>query len=475
METDPRQPRNSVKALLDMKWNGAVAFGRQHLNWTAHKAQEQIMLDKSKYKVVSAGRRFGKSEMCSVDLLYFALTKNASTQFIISATQDQANIIFETLVRFATKTEFLRNTVEKISRANFPFISFVNGSEIHARTTKNPDYIRGHHAHRIFIDEAAYVKDGIIDPVIMPLLADYDGEMVVISTPKGRNDFFNMFELGRDQKGGFKSWQFPSTANPHISHSFVEKQKEKMLDIEFRTEWLGEFIDDQLCVFKWEYINRAMEEYHESYERIPGHAYYIGIDVAKTYDFTVITVIDGTNPSECSVVYCERFNNRPYSFVVERVFAIAAQFNPLRITVDETGVGVGPTESICENLPAAEGFTFSMPAKISLINTLRLGFERGRIRFSNQNRTLEDELRYYQFELNEETQNLKMKAAKGKHDDCVISLALAFLPISVGTYCNVVGAEKPIFDKGPITEYAKKDSVYPNIPTLWGDGPLLVI
>ncbi len=190
-------------------------------------------------------------------------------------------------------------------------------------------------------------------------------------------------------------------------------------------------MDDQVCVFKWDSINDAIGTFPEVFEREKEKNYYIGVDIAKMHDYTTIYVVDGTDQKSCRVVFTERFNNKPYSYIVDRVLAVAANFQPLRIVVDETGVGAGLTEQILSKAPMTEGFKFSMPAKIELINTLKTGLEQRRLKFSHDNVTLTDELRYYQYEISEETGGIKMNAPSGKHDDCVIALALAYWKCAV--------------------------------------------
>ncbi len=267
----------------------------------------------------------------------------------------------------------LNQFITKITWTPFPELHFINGSVIHARSVSHDGkYLRGHAAHRIIVDEAAFIKDDIVNTVIKPMLTDYDGWLILISTPRGRNYFWREYEKGLMSKntGRHACWRFPSTSNPHISHDYIEEQRQYITDLEFRSEYLAEFIDDQTCVFRWDSIDDAMEDYEESFKREDGHLYYVGVDIAMMHDYTSITVLDATNPRRCRVKYSEHFNNKQYSYIVSRVLSIAQNFMPLKIIVDETGVGAGPTESITLTLPNSEGFTFSAPAKISLINTL---------------------------------------------------------------------------------------------------------
>ncbi len=410
-----------------------LTFASEWLGWVPHSAQKKILSSFAKYKIVAAGRRFGKSELCAVDALWYAIMNKETIQFVIAPSQDQTRIIASTIEKLAKKSHIVSKWVVNIK--GFPFfeMSFVNGSIIHARSVGEKSegkLIRGFKAHRVIIDEGGYIKKNIIDEVVMPWLADFDGGIIMISTPCGRNHFYDSWLKGQEKNDVYESWQFSSYENPHISHKFIDSQKKNLLDIQFRSEWLAEFIDDQTCVFKWENINFALDDFEESEMRELSHQYYIGVDVAKQHDYTSITVLDGVNPLRVKVVYTERFDNRPYSYVLDRVFALAQVFQPVKILVDETGVGAGPTEQIVSKLANAEGFTFTMPSKIGLINTLKLGFEQGKISISRQNEILINELRYYQYEITD-AGNVKMNAPSGKFDDCVISLALAFQCVAV--------------------------------------------
>jgi len=431
------------------KLGGPIMFGKVMLGWKPHDAQYEILTDKSQYKTIAAGRRFGKSEMCAVDILWYALhgTTLPNQQFIISQSQDQANIIYNAIYAFASNSPKLRNRISKIIWTPFPEMKFDNGSSIHARSTSyDGKYLRGRAAHRIFIDEAAFIKDNIVKEVVLPMLTDWNGDIVLISTPNGRNYFYEMFEKGQKEEEGTKSWQFASYTNPHISHKHIDEQKKNMLDLQFRTEYLAEFIDDQHAVFKWEHINDSLEDFEESFERHPSHIYYIGVDVAVQTDYTAITVIDGTDSKNCKIVYTERFNNKSYEYIFGRVMACIINFQPFKVLVDETGVGAGITEQLVAACPQVEGFTFSMPAKISLINTLKLGLEQNRIRLSKNNDNLINELKYYEYERTDQG-NIKMHAPTNgpiKFDDCVISLALAFQSCSVPlAMAEVFGVNKP--------------------------------
>jgi len=410
---------------------------RHWLNFTPHPAQEKILRGMKKSTTIVAGRRFGKSKFAAADMLHFAIINKGTIQYVISHSDDQARIIFNELKVMALQSKMVAPLIDSIKDFPFAQIELKNGSIIYARSTGNNEgkYLRGHKAHRIWIDEAAYVKENVINTVISPMLADYadfdiGGWLIKISTPLGKNHFYESYAQGERGDPGCASFRFSSFDNPHISHAYIERERAKITDLQYRTEYLAEFVDDQIAVFRWDSINDASIELEERYAPEKGRNYYVGVDVAKVHDYTAITVIDGTDPKDCRVVYTERFNNKPYSFVVERVLGVSLQYGAVRVLVDETGVGAGVTDQIVSELPVAEGFAFSNASKISLINTLKTGLEQRRIKISNANTKLLDELRYYEYELSD-AGNIKMSAPSGKHDDMVISLALAYQKCAV--------------------------------------------
>lgn len=327
----------------------------------------------------------------------------------------------------------LSNMVESIKSFPFPMIHFKSGSEIHARSIGNNEgkYLRGHKADVVYLDEAAYMDENVINTVIMPLLADTDGELRCISTPLGQRGFFyESFMRGKKDDPSYASFQFNSYKNPHISHEFIDRQKAIVTDVQWRCEWGAEFLDDSVCVFRGDSIIAATADFDEEFKYDEKRNYWMGVDVAKTYDYTAITVIDGTDQKNCKVVYTERFNNRPYSYVVERVLALASCFSVMKIHIDETGVGAGVTEQIMAHTPIAEGFTFSQASKVALINTLKTGLEQHRLKISSHNEVLLNELRYYQYDVSD-LGSIRMSAPSGQHDDMLISLALAYQKLAV--------------------------------------------
>jgi hypothetical protein len=404
------------------------------MNFYPHPAQQQIIDGLRKETTVVAGRRFGKSVLCGALMLYDAMTHKDFLQYVIAPSQDQSKIVFSEVRKLAFESPMIHDYIVSSKDFPFPEISFKSGSIIYARSVgmNEGKYLRGHKAHKVYLDEAPLIPDNVVNTVIAPLLTDYDGDMFKIGTPLGQiGHFYTSYNEGMKGTPGYAAFHFTSFDNPHISHDYIRRQKAVITDLQYRVEYMGEFVNDEVCVFRWDSITDATMDYAETFEPEKGHQYYVGIDIARVHDYSSITVIDGTNPKSCKVAYTERFSNKPFSFLLDRIFAITLQFQPVRILVDETGVGEGPTEQILSEFPIAEGFKFSMQSKASLINSLKTGLEQRRLKISSENQNLINELRFYEYKLMEDSGNVKMSAPAGKFDDCVISLALSYLKCAV--------------------------------------------
>jgi len=399
--------------------NDPVLFAEKFFGWKAHEAQKEILRAKGQTITIAAGRRFGKSEAMAIASLFFAFKHPNTIQFIIAPTYDQATVIFETMLKFLSKSPW-QGLIEKVKYSPYPILKFLHGSEIHARSADKYHNLRGRKAHRVILDEAAFIKDEAVYEVIEPMLADYNGQMIKISTPYGKNHFWESWVKGKEKVPGYVSFQFPSSANPYISHEFLETKKQEYgeTSLRWRVEYLAEFVDEQDVVFPWRIIEDAIEDYTVPIEPTANQRYLMGVDVAKYEDWTVIIVLDETG----RLVYFERFNRRPWSYIVERVAQVKQKYNAQGY-IDATGVGDPIWEALREKGVYLEPFKFNTQTKQQLIDTLRAKLENREIEIPRIPELI-DELRFFEYEIRP-TGTLRLEARYGYHDDCVIALALA--------------------------------------------------
>jgi hypothetical protein len=151
----------------------------------------------------------------------------------------------------------------------------------------------------------------------------------------------------------------------------------------------------------------------------PGRKYKIGIDVAKYRDFWVSTVIDVQSKR---MVGFDRSNKLDWNFQKARTLALAQKWNNAEITIDSTGVGDPIYEDLQRMGLSIDPYQFTNQSKKVLIENLALMIEQRQITYPPIQELI-DELKCFEAEFTS-ANNIRYNAPQGKHDDCVISLAL---------------------------------------------------
>lgn len=282
----------------------------------------------------------------------------------------------------------------------------------------NADSMRGEWFHLVVVDEAARIAEEDWTDVIQPTLADADGDAILISTPNGKNWFWKEWMRGREGNADVHSWQAPTAQNPspRIQRAAM-LAKERVSERTYHQEWLAEFVDDGSIFRNVQAAATATQQ-----DLIDGHTYVMGCDWGKYNDYTVLTVIDATTHE---VVELDRFNQIDYHLQLGRVKTLADRYRPDVIVAEKNAMGDPIIEQLFyeHGLPV-QPFVTTNASKAKIIDSLSLAFERSSLRILN-NAVLIGELQAY-----EATRLpgglLRYSAPEGLHDDCVISLALAW-------------------------------------------------
>lgn len=290
-----------------------------------------------------------------------------------------------------------------------------------------PDAVRGRKYKRVVVDEAAMVRDleDAWQAVIRPTLTDYQGDAWFPSTPKGLGFFKRLYDLGQDpQEAEWMSWQIPTSENTTIENleSELEAAKNELPERTFAQEYLAQFLDDAGGVFR-----RVMESATAEPQdlAIEGHDYVIGVDWGKHNDFTVLTVLDITIKEAVKV---DRFNQIDYVVQRQRLGVLAERFNTKTLIPEVNSIGVPNIEMLQREGFKVHPFTTTNASKAEAIDALALAFERGDLKIVND-KTLIAELLAFEAE-RLPSGMLRYGAPAGYHDDCVMSLALAWQAVA---------------------------------------------
>jgi predicted phage terminase large subunit-like protein len=238
------------------------------LNFSLLPWQQTVFRDSSRFKVVAAGRRCGKSRMAAVTLLIEGLKcPQGSAVLYVSPTMGQSRqIIWDLLLD-------LGRDVIQSSHVNNLDITLINGARIYVRGADRPDTLRGVSLTYAVLDEVADIKPEAWEQVIRASLSDKRGRALFIGTPKGRNWFHDTFKLGESgEDEDWKSWHFTTADNPLIDPKEIESAKKTLSTFAFKQEYMASFSNAGSDIFKEEWLKYGEEPDYGSY--------YIAIDLA---------------------------------------------------------------------------------------------------------------------------------------------------------------------------------------------------
>lgn len=219
------------------------------LNVKLHEKQLEIFNDKHRFRIVAAGRRFGKSRLAAWLLLIEALKSSNKDVFYVAPTYQQAKDIMWGVLKE------LGHEVIASAHENTSVLTLVNGRKIYLKGADRPDTLRGVGLAFLVVDEYADIKANVWEQILRPALADVQGGAVFIGTPKGRNHFYEMFkygEAGKDEE--WASFHYTSYDNPLIPAKEIEAAKSSMSSFAFRQEFMASFEAASRDIFKEDWI-----------------------------------------------------------------------------------------------------------------------------------------------------------------------------------------------------------------------------
>jgi len=381
------------------------------------------------------GNRWGKSFVCGVKIIHHAIYRlrklvyDRSGKYRIvtaSITQDQANIIFNHVVRMARESPLVQPLISRITRSPYPRLTFSNGAIVEARTTQNRgEYLLGNDYDLFIFDEVAFETDPeyVVEEVIRMRLADREGRLDLVSTPNGKNWFYlrarEVIEGGR--AGYFQSGD--SRENRFVSPEALRDRVENFSERRVKQNIMGQFVDCGSEILRGEYVDRAIAGFVSEKTLFDGSgktAFVSGWDLARKQTATVGITIEIAD-SKARVVELERFKRFDWQIVIEKIKKRQKQY-PGQLIIDATGLGDVVTEQLSSYNPTAVVFT--QKTKAELLTNLELFHARDLIFYGTWELSdgagklwsLEDELRRARWDDNNEC-------------DALMALALALWPL----------------------------------------------
>ena len=296
--------------------------------------QQEVWNDETRFKIVAAGRRTGKSRLAAWMLILRALQTEKGHVFYVAPTQGQArDIMWQTLLE-------LGNPVIVNSHINNLQLKLVNGATISLKGADRPETMRGVSLRFLVLDEYADKKPEVFEQILRPALADQKGDALFIGTPMGRNHFYDLYqygELGDDPT--YKTWHFTSYSNPLLDSEEIDVAKKSMSSYAFRQEFMASFEARGSEMFKEDWVKFGEPDDEEVGD------YYVSIDLAgfeevnkkrtknSNLDETAIAIVK-VNPNGWFVenIIHGRWE---LSETARKIFEVVRDYEPIRVGIEK--------------------------------------------------------------------------------------------------------------------------------------------
>ena len=242
------------------------------LNVKLHAKQLEVFNAPHRFKVVAAGRRFGKSRLAAWVLLIKALQSTEKDVFYIAPTFQQAKDIMWAMLK-----ELGHEVITSVHE-NTGVLTLVNNRKIYLKGSDRPDTMRGVGLAYCVIDEYADMKPFVWEQILRPALSDVKGGAMFIGTPKGRNHFYDLYQMaesGEDPE--WTAFHFVSFDNPFLDPAEIEAARKTMSSFAFRQEFMASFEAAGSEIFKEDWLKFDDKEPSEL-------SYYMAVDLAGFED-----------------------------------------------------------------------------------------------------------------------------------------------------------------------------------------------
>lgn len=209
---------------------------REHLK--LHPAQSEVYRNPKRFKVVVAGRRWGKTQLAKTAMISRATVANSLIWYVAPTYGMAKQIMWKDL-----KTSIPRSWVYKSHESELK-IELKNGSIIQCKGADNPDTLRGVGLNYVVLDEFQDMHDDVWTECIRPTLASTGGHALIIGTPKSYNLLYDAFQKGQSDRAediDWSSWQFKTITSPFIPRAEIDAARRDMDAKSFRQEFEASF------------------------------------------------------------------------------------------------------------------------------------------------------------------------------------------------------------------------------------------
>lgn len=315
---------------------------------------------------IAAARRTGKTTLAETLAMWTAFRERNVRVLILSATQDAARRLTESIGATLASRSITRGAVvdDYVTR-----IRLTNGSEIISLPASQRQ-VRGYGVgvRLVILDEAGFMPSELWTAAHYTALDERPrSRVLMLGTPWGGTDHFfrQAFEAGQDGHQDHASFHWTYEVNPNLDRAYLERQRERVSPAEYAAEVLGEWSDAVGSLFPRDLLDRqsADIEVPALLALAPPAAPIIGLDWGVSFDHSAAAVVyrlpihnlnEGHQDRAVFIAFPYVWPQKtPLGNVVDDVVGMRA---PLRFIATETsGVGAMPSQELASRMRGKRG------------------------------------------------------------------------------------------------------------------------
>ena len=400
--------------------------------FTPYEKQKEVLdgflYNEKLFGVVVAPRGSGKTLLGINMLLYWALEKPNRKTAWIAPIYNQSKSVYDQII-LAARDIIIQNNRQDL------LLTFVNGSTIKFLSTDNADTIRGFRFSHVVVDEIAFQKERSIDQVVLPTLNPNGKKCLMISTPRGKNFFYNWFMRGQEDNDDVVSFRIKLTECPYVQPSLIEAARQSLPPDLYKQEFEAQFVDSSNDVFIGiEKVSTVTE-----YDHPRGQDAYVGIDTGLTSDMSVLSIVSPTG----KVLWFESINNMNINSIAETFKQRMLRYNIVGGYIETNGIGRAMFDLVAPSFRKIKPFTTTQDSKTEMVRKLISDIETMTIELPTDQLepVLHREFATYTYKLSQNGK-LTFTHSPGQKDDHIDALLMAnysrvqFMerrPMSIGT------------------------------------------
>lgn len=382
-----------------------VRLYHPHLNQL--KIHNSINNESFKYYVLNIGRQFGKSLLAQNQALYWGFNAPNCKIGWVSPIYRQAKKVFAEMC-----LAFADHNLLKVNASDLE-LKFPNGATMKFFSAERYDNIRGETFDYLVCDEFAFIDEAAWTEVLRATVLVKGKKVLLISTPKGKNHFYNLFSMD-GVNTQYKSFRMTSYDNPIINPSEIDDARYTLPDHVFRQEYLAEFVDGGYSLFSAAKFTNETETTSR---------YYAGIDLGRADDYTVISIFNQKGQQ----VFIDRWRQDSWANIVNKLVQVINKYQAYTL-IEVNSIGDAIFEQVrngCLNKSRIQPFVTTSKSKQDIIEQLVVACQNNEVTFYDAD-FLRKELEIFGYEYNPKTKSVRYSAPNGFHDDAVMATAIGF-------------------------------------------------